>query len=538
MKKGAFAGFFLAALLAAAIFRLAGLGLRPMHHDEANQALKFGSLLEQGEYHYDKTDHHGPSLYYFSLPFARVSSGNTLARLSEASLRTVTAAFGLGAVLLLLLFLPLLGRRAVAAAALCLAISPAMVYFSRFYIQESLLVFFLVGFLAAVWRYLRRPGRGWAVAAGVFAGLMYATKETAVIAFGAAAVSLLLVFLIRGEARQPKPASPRNANRELGERGEKERAERTPRARWSHAIGALATALVVSFLLFSSFLQNPKGLWDSILSFKIYSVRAGEGGFHVHPWYYYFQTLALSRPTTGPLWSEGLILIMALAGCAAAFRARPTGSRDVRFPLFLVFYTALSTAAYSLIPYKTPWNVLPFYIGFILLAGVGCSAIFAACRAPLCRLPVALLIAAALFHLGIQSYRANFVYPADPRNPYVYAQTTPDFLKLVRRVEEVASRYPEHRNILIKVIASPYETWPLPWYLRAFGRVGYWTSAEEAGEIGRPALIVTSAEEAVHLEAILNTMYRSEFYGLRPGVLLALHIRDDIWDSVFNRPTE
>ena len=551
MKKGAFAGFFLAALLAAAIFRLAGLGLRPMHHDEANQALKFGALLEQGEYRYDKTDHHGPSLYYFSLPIAWISAENTLAGLSEASLRTVTAVFGLGTLLLLLLFVPFLERRAVAAAALCLAVSPVMIYFSRFYIQESLLVFFLTGFLAAVWRYLQRPGFCWAVAAGIFAGLMYTTKETAVIAYAAAGAALLLTILIPGKGKERKSFFPKNPPQEVDERKGKSRpdeinesgadpggAARPQHARWGHLILAVAAALGVSFLLFSSFLQNLGGFWDSILSFRVYFIRAGEGGFHVHPWHYYLQTIALSKPKAGPLWTEGIILILALAGCGAAWKRRPAGGRDARFPKFLVFYTALSAAAYSLVSYKTPWNVLPFYLGFILLAGLGLSLIFDLTRRRLLRLSVIFLLTAAFLHLGIQSYRANFIYPADPRNPYVYAQTTADFLKLVRRVEEIASYHPDHRNILIKVIAGPYETWPLPWYLRSFGRVGYWTSVEEAGDLGSPPLIVASAEEALKLEAVLNTMYRSEYYGLRPGVLLALHVRDDIWESVFIRRPE
>jgi uncharacterized protein (TIGR03663 family) len=551
MKKGAFACFFLAALLAAAIFRLAGLGLRPMHHDEANQALKFGALLEQGEYRYDKTDHHGPSLYYFSLPAAWISSGHTLAGLGEVSLRTVTAVFGLGTLLLFLLFVPLLERRAVAAAALCLATSPAMVYFSRFYIQESLLVFFLTGFMAAVWRYLRRPGPWWAVMVGLFAGLMYATKETAVIASAAAGAALLLAILVPRKGKGRKSLFPKNPPQESGRAGGKNgideigassanpgRAGRLQNVRWSHLVVAFALALGVSFLLFSSFLQNPGGFWDSILSFKIYFVRAGEGGFHVHPWYYYLQTLALSRPKAGPLWSEGVIVILALAGCAAAWRKRPAGIGDAGFPVFLVGYTLLSTAVYSMIPYKTPWNALPFYLGFILLAGLGLSALLDLTRARPLRLAVIFILAAAFFHLGIQTYRANFVYPADPRNPYVYAQTSPDFLKLVRRVEEIASRHPGHRSILIKVIAGPYETWPLPWYLRSFDRVGYWTGMEDAGDLGSPPLIVTSAEEALKLETALNTIYRSEYYELRPGALLALHVRDDVWESVFIRRPE
>ena len=38
------------ALAAGLALRLTRLDARPMHHDEANQALKFGALLERGEY--------------------------------------------------------------------------------------------------------------------------------------------------------------------------------------------------------------------------------------------------------------------------------------------------------------------------------------------------------------------------------------------------------------------------------------------------------------------------------------------------------
>ncbi|MCK7478503.1 MAG: hypothetical protein M0C28_14785 [Candidatus Moduliflexus flocculans] len=48
MTKKAFAGLFLCALAGALAFRLVRLDLRPMHADEANQAVKFGGLLERG----------------------------------------------------------------------------------------------------------------------------------------------------------------------------------------------------------------------------------------------------------------------------------------------------------------------------------------------------------------------------------------------------------------------------------------------------------------------------------------------------------
>lgn len=511
MNKKAFAGLVFLIFLAAFLFRFVGLDLRPMHHDEANQALKFGALLEQGEYRYDKEDHHGPSLYYLSLPFARISGAKTLASLSENSLRFVPAFFGLGAVLLLFLFTPARGRATVFWSALALALSPVMVYFSRFYIQEALLVFFLLGFFAFLWRYIIRPSWGWALGAGIFSGMMYSTKETSVIAFGAIAAALILTLLLS--------------------RSSEKRGTLRQRPRPVHLLLGLAAAFLTALVLFTSFFQNPKGFLDSLLTFRVYFVRAGESGFHIHPWYYYFQTLAFSKGAARLGWSEAFILALAVAGGAAAFKTRLSEQPHLSFLKFIFFYTAISTAAYSLIPYKTPWNLLPFYLGFILLAGGGAAFILKACPKKIGRSLIILLFSAGFINLAVASYRANFLIPADPRNPYVYAQTSPDFLKLIRRVQDLASLDPEGKKMLIKVIASPYETWPLPWYLRSFSRVGYWKNTEEAGKIGTPPLIISSVEEAGKLASLLKDIYRSEYYGLRPEVFLVLHVRDDLWEK-------
>jgi uncharacterized protein (TIGR03663 family) len=521
MNKKAFAGLFLLIVFGAAGLRLARLGLRPMHHDEANQALKFGALLERGEYRYDRADHHGPSLYYLSFPFARALGADTLAELSERTLRLVPACFGIGAILLLLFLVPLIGKEAVLWGALGLAVSPVMVYFSRFYIQETLLLFFLMGFIAALWRYKRRPSWAWAVAAGFFGGMMYATKETSVIAFGSIAAAFLLTVLFRGK-------------KEAGILG----AGSAGRHFWINTLIGFAAAVAVSLLLFTSFFQNSRGCVDSILSFKVYFVRAGEAGFHVHPWYYYFQKLAFSKSGSGPAWSEGLILILAAAGVAAAFRRRSSAAADSPTVRFLIFYTLFSTAAYSLIPYKTPWNIFPFYVGFILLSGSGAAALLKVLRSRSIRVLIFLLVAAGFLHLGAQAWRASFAYPADPRNPYVYAQTSPDFLKLVRRVEGLVRLHPDHEKMLIKVIAGPYEIWPLPWYLRGFFRVGYWTDAAAADPLEEAAIVITDIEQAGRLESGLTASFQSEYYELRPNVFIVLHIRNDLWEEYLNSRAE
>jgi len=388
-KKAAFYALFLLIVCAAILFRVVRLDLRPMHHDEANQAVKFGDLLERGEYRYDPIEHHGPTLYYFSLLFAWISSGTSFAALDEVTLRLVPALFGVGLVLLLLLLKDGFSRSAIVFSGILIAVSPLMVFYSRFYIQETLLVFFLLGTIAASWRYHVDRTWGWAAAIGLFIGLMYATKETCIIAFGALFVGLLFIF----------------------------------------------------------------------------------------------------------------------------------------------FFTLLSTAVYSLIPYKTPWNMLPFFIGLVLLAGNGAAFLVERSKNLALRSLILLILCAGIFHLGCQAHSAIYRFHVDSRNPYVYAHTSPDFLNLVRRVEDIARYHPDQKDILIKIITYPDEAWPLPWYLRAFTRVGYWQEADEAGAVEDVPIVISSIDKTEKIQTKLQQTHQGEFFGLRPEVLLAVHIRKDLWEK-------
>jgi uncharacterized protein (TIGR03663 family) len=512
MTKKAFKGLFLCTLAGALLMRVARLELRPMHHDEANQAVKFGDLLEKGEYRYDPRDHHGPSLYYLTLPAALAASGKSFPALSATTLRLVPALFGVAILGALLLLAGGLSREAIFFTALLTALSPAMTYYSRFYIQETLLVFFLALFIGAGWRYLERPSSGWAALAGLAAGMMYATKETSLILFGAAAAALV-VDRLAGRAPGSRPVPP---------------AARGGLLRLSLFV---ATALVSAGLLYTSFFTNPKGLFDSVLSFGTNFGRAAGAGIHVHPWYFYIKMLAYSRFSHGPAWSEAFILALAVAGGVSALGMDAGRDGHPRFIRLVLFFTVFTTAVYSAIPYKTPWNVLPLYLGVLILAGNGAAVMWRAGRFLIVKAVILSVLIPGLANLAYQDYRANFIDYAEPTNPYVYAQTSRDFLRLVGTVQAVAAVSPEDRTLLIKVVAPPDETWPLPWYLRGYARVGYWTDAGAAGEIGDPSLVIAGADAVETLGKALDDRYEMGFYGLRPEVVLALYVRQDLWKA-------
>jgi uncharacterized protein (TIGR03663 family) len=517
-KKAAFYWLFLFVVLGGLLFRVIQLDLRPMHHDEANQAVKFSGLLERGEYRYDRTEHHGPSLYYLSLPFAWIASGTSFSSLTEVTLRLVPVIFGVGIILLFLFMKQGLSLEAVVFSGLFTAVSPAMVFYSRFYIQETLLVFFLMGAVASGWQYIQKRTLAWAASTGFFCGMMFATKETCIVAFGALVSALFLTHF-----------SLKKTYRSGG-------AKRMPQAH--HLLVFLGTGILVSLLLYSSFFQNPKGILDSVLAFGNYFSRAGDAGFHSHPWHYYLKMLAFSQYGNGPIWTEALILVLALVGGYAAFRPLSNGEPGPFFLRFVTFYTLCAAAVYSIIPYKTPWNILPFYIGFILLAGHGTVFVFKASKKPLFRTAVILVIGSGLIHLGVQSYRANIPFCADSRNPYVYAQTSTGFMHLVKRISDLALVHPDKDQMLIKVITQPDEAWPLPWYLRSFKRVGYWQEAEEAGEVADIPLIISSVDKTIQLQPALEVNHTLEHYELRPGVLLVLYTERSLWDIFLKKQSE
>jgi predicted membrane-bound mannosyltransferase len=299
----------------------------------------------------------------------------------------------------------------------------------------------------------------------------------------------------------------------------------------SHAFILLGSAFVVAFLFFSSFFQNPKGIMDSVLSFQSYFGKAGDAGFHSYPWPYYLKMLSFSRFGNGPVWSEALILVLAIFGCVAAFYPKSQKNSSPLFMRFIFFFTLLATAVYSLIPYKTPWNMLPFFIGIILLAGNGAAFLLDRSKNLASWSLILLIVCAGIFHLGYQAHSANFRFHADSRNPYVYAQTNTDFLNLVQRVNDIAQYHHDQKDMLIKVITHPDEAWPLPWYLRVFTRVGYWQEAEKAGVLEDVPVIISSIDKTEHLLAELQQTHQGEFFGLRPEVLLAVHIRKDLWEK-------
>jgi uncharacterized protein (TIGR03663 family) len=512
---------FPAIVVLAAALRFPGLNLRPMHADEAVHAAKMGQLLEQGRYEYDPVEFHGPTLNYLTLVPAWLRGEARYQDLDEVTLRSVPAAIGVLLVGAHVLLIPVIGFRAAAVAALLTAVSPAMVYYSRYYIQETLLVGFSFGALVSICRYVLRPRMRWALSAGACVGLMFATKETWVIAVAAmaAAFGLTLAF---------------ERSRGIGQGGGSMRLE------GRHLLAAILAATAVSGLFFSSFLSHPGGVIDSVMAYPTYVGRAtASTSWHIHPWHYYFDLLLYFREGGGPVWTEGVIVVLALAGLVAALTRRSMPGVDRRLLGFLGFYAVLMVVAYALIPYKTPWCLLGFLHGLVLLAGVGAVNLFDASRSALARSLVVAFLVAAIAHLGWQAWAGSFRFEADPRNPYVYAHTSREVFEIVRRVEQLALVHPQRLAMPIDIV-SRENLWPLPWYFRRFSAVR-WERGTSGGTRNAPVILTTPESEG----AVVRTLYElrppgeRELYmnifdarvELRPQVEVRGYASKSLWDE-------
>lgn len=464
---------FLLPILLAAALRFPALAARPMHADEAIHADKLGTLLEGGGYAYDPTQYHGPTLYYLTLPVAWARGQRTYVAIDETTLRAVPAFLGVALVAAHLAASRFLGVAAAAVAALLAALSPAMVFYSRYYIHEVPLVVFSYGALLATWRYLEAPGPVPAALGGFFAGLAFATKETALVALGSLALATLVVI---ASERRSGPLRFPSAGRHLGL--------------------ALVAAVVSAVVLFSSFFRHPAGIADFIRAYRVYSARAIEGGGHVHPWDYYLRLLAHFAAPETPFWTEGIVLVLATVGCVAAWTAGGALGADRRAVRVLALYTVFTTVLYAAMPYKTPWCLLGFLHGMILLAGVGAMVVVRGAPSRAMRAAAAALFFAGAAHLGWQAFAASFRFASDPRNPYVYAHTGTDVFDIVGRVKDLAKAHPDGASMPIQVI-SQTNLWPLPFYFRGFPRVQWWTGVSDEAPVAPVVLVTPDMEPAL-----------------------------------------
>ena len=211
-------------------------------------------------------------------------------------------------------------------------------YFSRYFIHEMLLVCFTIGLVAATVGWLQSRRETFLYVAAASAGLMFATKETAVISaivLAAAALGAAWLVEARLNARAGQPVAPpwRGAflRRVVGYALDPHSRGRRQLASW---LFAAAIFLAVNVIFYTSFFTHPEVAIDAIRALALWTSTGTSS--HTHPWYAYLAWLAQE---------EMPVLLLGTAGAALAL-----WKADNQFAVFTALWSIGMLAAYSMIP--------------------------------------------------------------------------------------------------------------------------------------------------------------------------------------------
>ena len=403
--------------------RLWALGARPAHTAEARLAVGVLDVMEAGSYAYTAS-FEGPLLFHLQrLLFGLFGPSDFTMRLGVALCTALLPASAW-------LFRKRLREEAVVALAGLLAVTPVVLYYSRFLANDVLLVTFAVLTLGLVVRAADTGRHGYLYAAAASAALAAATTWYVVLYAGTwlVAGALLLDYRLFGAARAGRGF--RTAVGHLLDRG------RAAARRWAPPLGlAVAVFVVVTVLMYAPrpALWNVAGDPGSVFEVVGDATAGAWGELHGH-W-------IQGRPTTSsdflPYFESLVAALSAGAAVPVAFgavgfvldRYAPGGGRDV--VAFATYWGAAGLLVYPAVaPEPAPWNALHVAVPFAVPAAVGLGAVYRFGRERLAeeRRELATVAAVVLLlaggQLAVAAYGAAYGSPTD--GGLVYAGQTED----------------------------------------------------------------------------------------------------------------
>ena len=196
------------------------------------------------------------------------------------------------------------------------------------------------------------------------------------------------------------------------------------------------------------------------------------------------------------------------------------------FERFLVFWTAASLVAYSLIGEKMPWLTVHTTVPLVILAGYSGGRFFSWLVATGTRDAVArhrsftpgraaaIAVVAPIVLLALLSMRTTILATYDhgdiPREFLFYTQTSPDVPDVVARVDGIAEASGRGDGLRIQVDRT--DRWPWAWYFR-----DYKVSFDEMGPDFRPeadAVLLVSAPNESYSSSYIDAYQPSQAYTL------------------------
>lgn len=513
-------------LLLAAILRIAFLAIKPPHFDEGVNGWFVDQMVKNGYFKYDPSNYHGPLYFYILFVFQQLFGRNLWALRMPAVISSLLCVFWM------FRFRDFFGKRCVTWAAVAMAVSPGYVFYGRYSIHESLLVFFTMlfvwGGLGAIQTGLRKYSLG--ILIGVTG--MILVKETWVIHAGSFLLALGCLYywqFVRPSASQLIFAKQQWKRQEI-------------------ILPVIAAMVAILFFYSGNFLhiETLGGLGEAYLIW--FKTGAGAGGHikgdyglgHViQQWLAHGKEGYLISDTSWCTLLNSLNYLLYLGriyflnGLNAVFgeswihclnflnyywlflitRYEWPALAGIFASLWFFWRRSAATirlagiygcgvlAAYSLIPYKTPWCIISLLWPFYLVLFYFIENLKKWKREV--SIVAALMLAASLGW----SIRLNFFNYVNIEEPYVYVQTLPEYSILVDPLLHLAKQDPQYYYVSGQILLDSY--YPLPWVLGDFPQVGYYKQAPVRLDAD---FVVVESKKAGEIEKKLeDSYYRREF---------------------------
>lgn len=450
------------------------LGIKPPQHDEGVNGWFIQEVLSKGYYAYDPANYHGPLHFYLLFIFKIIFGDNLWA------LRLSAVLFGWGSLYLLIAFKKYLGKWTALVAALFAAVSPGVIFYSRYAIHESALLFFSLLSLLGYFRYTQKKDKKSLIyLLGGFTGMIL-TKETFIIhfiCFAAAFFCLkVLEIFFPSENIHPQNIAPSFQKKDV--------------------IQISAICVLVIIMFYSGFFLN----WSGVSGiFKSWSHWAATGVLdssqqkgHWKPFIYWLQ-LFIKQEWPALL---GLFAIFPFVGFGA-YRHR-----------LIAIYALGTLFAYSIIRYKTPWCILQLIWPFLipLAANLSFLATMGKWHRKLAIAIVAILTVASFY----KAISLNFFNYANDDELYPHIQTYDSLMAIDKKIKRFAEAHPMVKYERINVVKEAY--WPISWLLLDFANQGYYT--KELPSKADAALIFCDEERKNRLQLRLKKKYFIEEFKL------------------------
>lgn len=483
--------FFLVLLVTIAV-RFWNLDLKLFHHDEAIHSWFSYELLTKGTWVYDPS-YHGPFLYYVTTGmFSLFGDSDLVARLLPALFGTL-----LIPLVYCIYRLGYIDKKQTLVAALFLALSPDMVYFSRFLRHDIFMLFFTLLLLVALLYYFERGQTRFAIIAAIATAGSLACKEEMPI--------ILLIFATfflyatwRGRIHLP--------------------------VQWKHdLVLGLFTLVAILAILYSGFGAHPETLQNGWLEAIRHWVDMHNQQRLGGPWFFYIPLFLLYELPIFILAVIGILQFMgkdihpstAIASLKIWIRSRygklttaqlaetalyqlkkqqpKVYSKSDEFFRFCIYWMLLTMAFYAYVGEKVPWLLIHQLLPMCFVAVYKLNW-----------QKVAVALIGCVF-LAMMTWHVAFI-PSDINEPIIQVQNSEDMRTVMQQIDASGS-----------VVIASKDYWPLPWYYRGnrWNKISFYGNMTEIDTLtqNHPGVIILHDTESYPtIDGYNKTTYKLSYW--------------------------